>query len=97
MLAQLVRNQRRSIRKDFLNGPGKKKARRHTLMLLRLAVTLHRGRGAFDIPLPTVRVREDGLTLSFARGWLAAHPLTERDLVTERVALEAAGLRLAFE
>ena len=97
VLAQLVRNQRRTIRKDFLNGPGKKKSRRRTLMLLRLAVTLHRGRGAFDIPLPTVRVQEDGLTLGFARGWLAAHPLTERDLITERVALEAAGLRLAFE
>jgi exopolyphosphatase / guanosine-5'-triphosphate,3'-diphosphate pyrophosphatase len=93
-LSQLVRNQRRTIKKEFLNGVGKKKSLRRLLMLLRLAVTLHRGRGAFKIPRPAVQAGAEGVTLGFAPGWLAAHPLTEGDLAAESSALEPLQLSL---
>jgi len=64
----------------------------HLVVLLRLAVLLHRGRS--PAPLPPVRLTGDGavLRLEASARWLQDHPLTVRDLADERGYLKALGV-----
>lgn len=66
------------------------------IVILRLAVVLHRGRN--PIPLPEVRLRVKGrsLTLELPARWMKEHPLTLEDLGQEREYLKDAGFRLSF-
>lgn len=62
--------------------------------LLRLAVRLHRGRSS-EVPVaPTLRVQDRTLTLGFEKGWLAAHPMTRKDLEREVERLAGLGVKL---
>ena len=67
------------------------------IVLLRLAVLLHRGRS--PQPLPDVRLRVKGrnLTLELPARWMKEHPLTLEDLEQERGYLKEAGFRLNSE
>ncbi len=67
---------------------------RWLIVLLRLAVLLHRGRG--PRPLPDIRLAARGRNadLQFPRGWLGEHPLTAIDLEQEAAWLAAAGFKL---
>lgn len=64
------------------------------IVLLRLAVLLHRGRGPRSLPVIELSARGRSLEVRFPRGWLAEHPLTEADLEQEIEYLRAAGFKL---
>jgi exopolyphosphatase/guanosine-5'-triphosphate,3'-diphosphate pyrophosphatase len=97
LLACLVGSHRRKValdRADELIPPWHQKAL-PLIVLLRLAVVLHRGRSRE--PLPPVRLvspRAKSLEVHFPRGWLRAHPLTIADLGQEVEFLKAVGFRL---
>ena len=96
LLACVVGAQRRKVafeRADELMPPW------HTLALylivvMRLAVLLHRGRSRE--PLPLIRLAPGGrsLELRFPRGWLRERALTRADLAQEVDFLKAVGFRL---
>ncbi|HWX35475.1 MAG TPA: Ppx/GppA phosphatase family protein [Steroidobacteraceae bacterium] len=64
------------------------------IVVLRLAVLLHRGRS--PQPLPDVRLAVKGrtVTMQLPQGWMKEHPLTLEDLEQERAYLKDAGFRL---
>jgi exopolyphosphatase/guanosine-5'-triphosphate,3'-diphosphate pyrophosphatase len=66
----------------------------HLIVLLRLAVLLHRGRGPRSLPELRLAVKANSAELAFPRGWLDEHPLTAIDLEQEAGYLAAAGFRL---
>ena len=95
-LAHLVRAHRRKIPlEEFGDSPQAAGALRLAL-LLRLAVVLHRARGAAVPPEVSFKAEEHTLRLGFPRGWLAAHPLTRADLEQEADYQKAIGYSLKF-
>jgi exopolyphosphatase/guanosine-5'-triphosphate,3'-diphosphate pyrophosphatase len=96
LLACLVGCQRRKValeRSEDLIPPWHGKVL-YLIVVLRLAVLLHRGRSR--APLPAMRLSPKGrsLGLRLPRGWLREHELTRADLVQEVDFLKAAGFRL---
>ncbi|MEZ5459150.1 MAG: Ppx/GppA phosphatase family protein [Steroidobacteraceae bacterium] len=96
LLARLVGAHRRKLSTEGLDQllpPWDRKAI-HLIVLLRLAVLLHRGRS--DVPLPDVGLvaRGRSLELRFPARWLREHPLTVADLSREIDLLKEADLRL---
>jgi len=96
ILAAVVSNHRRKLQLaslDELMPPWHLDAL-WLIVLLRLAVLLHRGRG--PRPLPDIRLAARGRNadLQFPRGWLGEHPLTAIDLEQEAAWLAAAGFKL---
>lgn len=64
------------------------------IVLLRLAVLLHRGRSDAALPSITLEARGRTLTVRFPARWLAAHALTAADLRNEIGLLRTIGVRL---
>jgi len=64
------------------------------IVLLRLAVLLHRGRSTVALPKIGLTAKGRSLELSFPRGWLEDHPLTAADLENEVEQLKSTGFRL---
>ena len=64
------------------------------VLVLRLAVLLHRGRSSTQLPLIKLVARGRSLTMHFPRGWLKDHALTVADLRQEVEYWKAANLRL---
>jgi len=64
------------------------------LALLRLAVILHRSHGEEDLSGLRASAAGARLAVALPPGWLAAHPLSARELEVERAQLDAAGIRL---
>ena len=64
------------------------------IVLLRLSVLLHRGRGPRALPEIDLRPKGRSLECVFPKGWLEAHPLTAADLEQEVEILRGAGFRL---
>lgn len=96
-LAVLVRAHRRKIPlAEFMSLPQADALLRLGL-LLRLAVVLHRARGAAAPTEMHLKVEERTLKLGFPKGWLEAHPLTSADLAQEAEYVKAAGYRLKFK
>ena len=96
LLAALVGGHRRKIvmvENDELIPPWDKKAL-YLVLLLRLAVLMHRGRSSEKLPPITVLPRGQSLTVEFPRGWLKDHPLTVADLLNEVEHWKAIGFRL---
>jgi exopolyphosphatase/guanosine-5'-triphosphate,3'-diphosphate pyrophosphatase len=96
LLAALVGSHRRKLaveRHEELIPPWHTKAL-YLIVILRLAVLLHRGRT--HTPLPQVRLAAKGnsLELRLPRGWLSEHELTRADLVQEVDFLKVVGFRL---
>ena len=67
------------------------------IVLLRLAVLLHRGRSAVALPMVKLKARTRSLEMEFPSRWLDDHPLTLADLEQEAEFLKAVGFRLKFE
>jgi hypothetical protein len=78
---------------DDLSPPWHLKAL-YLVVLLRLAVLLHRGRGPRSLPEIRIAARGKSAELTFPRGWLGDHPLTLVDLEQEAEYLAAVGFRL---
>jgi exopolyphosphatase/guanosine-5'-triphosphate,3'-diphosphate pyrophosphatase len=64
------------------------------IVLLRLAVLLHRGRSAVALPHIELKARARSLELRFPRNWLDDHPLTAADLEQEVEQHKGSGFRL---
>jgi exopolyphosphatase/guanosine-5'-triphosphate,3'-diphosphate pyrophosphatase len=64
------------------------------VLLLRLAVLLHRGRSSVALPDIKLTARPDALEMRFPPGWLDDHPLTVADLQIEIEQLKSVGFRL---
>ena len=64
------------------------------IVILRLAVLMHRGRSPQPLPGVTLHVRGRNLTLELPARWMKEHPLTLEDLEQERTYLKDAGFRL---
>jgi exopolyphosphatase/guanosine-5'-triphosphate,3'-diphosphate pyrophosphatase len=96
LLAVLVGGHRRKLNREQyedLVPPWHLKAE-SLVVLLRLAVLLHRGRGPRSLPQIDLAARGRSLELTFPKGWLAEHPLTAADLEQEVDYLRATGFRL---
>ena len=65
-------------------------------VLLRLAVLLHRSRSDEPLAVHAAAAGPRAITLEFAAGWLAGHPLTCSDLQQEAGILAQAGWQLSF-
>jgi len=98
-LAWLLRAHRRRIPPLEFEGAteGTARANLRLAALLRMAVRLHRNRGAS--PLPPIAIRTEGkdVVLAFPAGYLARHPLTRAELEDEAALLKEAGLELRVE
>jgi len=64
------------------------------IVLLRLSVLLHRGRGPRALPDINLKARGRTIEIEFPKGWLAEHPLTVADLEQEAEYLQAAGFKV---
>ena len=96
ILACIVGAHRRKVHLEQLhelNPPWHIKAE-YLIVLLRLAVLLHRGRSPVALPGIDLRPKGRTLDLAFPKGWLDEHPLSAADLETEIDYLKAAGFKL---
>jgi len=64
------------------------------MVLLRLAVLLHRGRSPQPLPEVQLSVKGRTVNMKLPQGWMKDHPLTLEDLEQERGYLKDAGFRL---
>jgi exopolyphosphatase/guanosine-5'-triphosphate,3'-diphosphate pyrophosphatase len=96
ILAYAVSAHRRKLHLDVLEDltpPWHIKAE-FLIVLLRLAVLLHRGRSAVALPHIELKTKARSLELHFPRSWIDDHPLTAADLEQEVEHLKACGFRL---
>jgi len=98
LLATLVLNHRRKFRRAAFDELVKRlrKQGRRLCVLLRLAVLLHRGRTADQVPDIVLSLSGKEIKLQFPDGWLSQHMLTQADLEREQGYLKKAGFRLEF-
>ena len=99
LLAAVVGNHRRKLnlaQLEDLVPPWHLRAE-FLIVLLRLAVLLHRGRGPRALPQLQLKPSGRSLSVAFPKGWLAEHPLTAADLEQETGLLQAAGFRLRVQ
>jgi exopolyphosphatase/guanosine-5'-triphosphate,3'-diphosphate pyrophosphatase len=66
------------------------------IVILRLAVLLHRGRSPQPLPDVHLTVKGRNITLELPQRWIKEHPLTLEDLEQERGYLKEAGFRLTI-
>jgi exopolyphosphatase/guanosine-5'-triphosphate,3'-diphosphate pyrophosphatase len=98
LLSLLVRSHRRKMPVALFVALPKPERRtvQRLVVLLRLAVLLHRSRSPQAWPMVAVEAQENSLYLEFPAGWLDDHALTRADLDQEAVYLQAIGLELVF-
>jgi exopolyphosphatase/guanosine-5'-triphosphate,3'-diphosphate pyrophosphatase len=96
MLARLVGGHRRKLSLDRLDElvPPWDRDAVFLIVLLRLAVLLHRGRSATALPEIELMARGHTLELKFPGRWLRDHPLTTADLQQEIDHLKPHGFRV---
>ena len=96
LLARLVGAQRRKLARETLAElvPPWDRQAIYLVVLLRLAVLLHRGRGRNPLPRIRLTARGRSVKLAFPARWLKDHPLTLADLLQEVDYLRAAGVSL---
>jgi len=96
LLSRLVGGHRRKLSSegfDKLLPPWDRRVL-HLIVLLRLAVLLHRGRGRAPLPEVTLAPKGRTLEIRFPMRWLREHPLTVADLSQEIDLLQAVDFRL---
>lgn len=98
LLAVLVRAHRRKFPVEDINAlPERwKKQAIRLAILLRIAVTLNRGRSDVQLPDFTVSVGKSKIGMNIPESWLDFHPLTKADLASEADYLAAIGYKLTF-
>ncbi len=96
LLARLVGSHRRKLMLEGLEElvPPWDRGAIALIVILRLAVLLHRGRSPTALPAIAVAAAPKSLELHFPARWLKDHPLTSADLQQEVDYLRAVGLRL---
>jgi exopolyphosphatase/guanosine-5'-triphosphate,3'-diphosphate pyrophosphatase len=96
ILACIVGSHRRKLSLNSLQDlspPWHIKAE-YLIVILRLAVLLHRGRSTEVLPRMDMVPKARSLEIAFPKGWLESHPLTVADLDNEIEYLKTAGFRL---
>jgi exopolyphosphatase/guanosine-5'-triphosphate,3'-diphosphate pyrophosphatase len=98
LLAALVGGHRRQLSFEPLEDllPPWDRLAEFLMVLLRLAVLLHRGRSPQPLPAVRLTVKSRNITLELPQRWIKEHPLTLEDLEQERAYLKDAGFRLTF-
>jgi exopolyphosphatase/guanosine-5'-triphosphate,3'-diphosphate pyrophosphatase len=99
LVAAIVGSHRRKLalaQLDDLPPPWHLKAEL-LIVLLRLAVLLHRARAARALPAVELTARGRSLDVSFPKGWLTSQPLSAADLEQEIEHLRAVGFRLRVQ
>jgi exopolyphosphatase / guanosine-5'-triphosphate,3'-diphosphate pyrophosphatase len=96
LVARLVGNHRRKLLLEHLEDliPPWDRLAIYLILLLRLSVLLHRGRGPTALAPIELSARARTLEVRFPQRWLREHPLTAADLQQETDYLRAHGLRL---
>ena len=96
VVASLVRFHRRKVRPDELQRSPRLDTRQvsRLLVLLRLAVRLHRGRQPDALPPLDLVAEGDRVELALPRAWLEAHPLTRADLEAEAARFAPVGVEI---
>ena len=96
LLSALVGGHRRQLSLEALEDlvPPWDRHAEFLIVLLRLAVLLHRGRSPQPLPEVGLYVKGRNLTLELPQSWMKEHPLTLEDLEEERAYLKDAGFRL---
>ncbi|MGH8179986.1 MAG: exopolyphosphatase, partial [Steroidobacteraceae bacterium] len=96
LLARMVGCHRRKLALDGLEElvPPWDRNAVQVIIILRLAVLLHRGRSPEALPPITLSAGSRSLEAHFPARWLKDHPLTSADLQQEVDYLRSAGLRL---
>jgi exopolyphosphatase / guanosine-5'-triphosphate,3'-diphosphate pyrophosphatase len=98
LLAALVGGHRRQLSFESLEDllPPWDRLAEFLVVLLRLAVLLHRGRSPQPLPAVRLTVKSRNITLELPPRWMKEHPLTLEDLEQERAYLKEAGFRLTI-
>ncbi|HUX74161.1 MAG TPA: exopolyphosphatase [Steroidobacteraceae bacterium] len=98
LLAALVDRHRRQLSLEPLEDllPPWDRQAEFLIVLLRLAVLLHRGRSPEPLPDVVLRAKGRNLNLQLPSRWMKDHPLTLEDLEQERQYLKEAGFRLIY-
>jgi exopolyphosphatase / guanosine-5'-triphosphate,3'-diphosphate pyrophosphatase len=96
LLARLVGGHRRKLVLDGVDElvPPWDRNALYVIVLLRLAVLLHRGRSPTALPPIELSATPKSLEVEFPGLWLRDHPLTSADLQQETEYLRASGFRL---
>ncbi len=94
LLARIVGGHRRKLALEGLEElvPPWDRSALYVIVLLRLAVLLHRGRSPAALPQIELRATPRSLEVEFPAGWLRDHPLTSADLQQETEHLRASGM-----
>jgi exopolyphosphatase/guanosine-5'-triphosphate,3'-diphosphate pyrophosphatase len=98
LLSALVGGHRRQLSFESLEDllPPWDRLAEFLIVLLRLAVLLHRGRSPQPLPAVGLTVKGRNITLELPPRWIKEHPLTLEDLEQERAYLKEAGFRLSI-
>jgi exopolyphosphatase/guanosine-5'-triphosphate,3'-diphosphate pyrophosphatase len=98
LLSALVGGHRRQFSVDSLEDllPPWDRLAEFLIVILRLAVLLHRGRSPQPLPEVRLSVKSRNITLELPQRWMKEHPLTLEDLEQERAYLKEAGFRLTI-
>jgi exopolyphosphatase / guanosine-5'-triphosphate,3'-diphosphate pyrophosphatase len=98
LLAALVGCHRRQLSVESLEDllPPWDRLAEFLIVILRLAVLLHRGRSPQPLPEVRLTVKSRNITLELPQRWIKEHPLTLEDLEQERAYLKEAGFRLTI-
>jgi exopolyphosphatase/guanosine-5'-triphosphate,3'-diphosphate pyrophosphatase len=98
LLAALVGGHRRQLSFEVLEDlvPPWDRLAEFLIVLLRLAVLLHRGRSPQPLPEVLLRVKGRNVGLELPQRWMKEHPLTLEDLEQERQYLKDSGFRLNY-
>jgi exopolyphosphatase/guanosine-5'-triphosphate,3'-diphosphate pyrophosphatase len=96
LLARIVGAHRRKILLDGVEEliPPWDRLAIHLMVLMRLAVLLHRGRSTTALPPIALTARARTIEMSFPARWLKEHPLSVEDLQQEVEFLRPLGIRL---
>ena len=97
-MSVLVRCHRKKITMELFQGLAEqdRKIALHLVVLLRLAVLLHRSRKEETAVIEQASAHENGLTIRFARHELKKHPLQLASLKKEAAYLQNVGFELIF-
>jgi exopolyphosphatase / guanosine-5'-triphosphate,3'-diphosphate pyrophosphatase len=98
LLSALVGGHRRQLSFESLEDllPPWDRLAEFLIVLLRLAVLLHRGRSPQPLPAVRLAVKSRNITVELPPRWIKEHPLTLEDLEQERAYLKDAGFRLTI-
>jgi exopolyphosphatase/guanosine-5'-triphosphate,3'-diphosphate pyrophosphatase len=98
LLSALVGGHRRQLEFETLEDllPPWDRLAEFLIVVLRIAVLLHRGRSPQALPEVQARAKGRSLHLELSQRWMKDHPLTLEDLEQERQYLKEAGFRLSF-